>query len=343
MARLLFCTIAAWESPTRTKGQKGVRMDKKIIMLQLFADGGAGGAGGGDGGDAAAASGAPQADQRLPARGKRRENPLANVTYGKIPQAQQVEEPAQTDAAAPKEQDNVESFEDLIKGKYKKDFDQRVQRIVQDRLKGSYERESKVNPIIEQVARRYGMDHTAEDFSLDALSEAIAGDTSQYEAEALEKGLPVETVARLHKLEFMEEQKQKQAEMQAKQTQIQRHLEDMVRQGEQLKQLYPGFNLEAELQNPEFVRLTAPGVGVGVRTAYEVVHRDEMRGAEMQFAAQKAAQRVSASVAANAKRPAENGVNGSSAAINKSDPSQLTKADRAEIRRRVQAGEKICF
>ena len=152
-----------------------------------------------------------------------------------------------------------------------------------------------------------------------------------------------DAISKLHKLEMMEQRQREDAERRAQQTQIQRHLENMVRQGEELKQLYPGFNLEAELQNPAFLRLTAPGVGVDVRTAYEVVHRDEMRGAEMQFAAQKAAQRVSASVAANAKRPAENGMKGSSAAINKSDPSQLTKADRAEIRRRVQAGEKIYF
>lgn len=316
-------------------------MDKKIIMLQLFADGGAGGASGGDGGNAAAAGEANPAEQRLPARGKRRENPLANVTYGRQPQAPQ--ENAQTDAAEPKETDNIVTFEELIKGRYKADFEKKVQGIVQDRLKGSYEREAKLNPIIEQVARRYGMDHKAEDFSLDALSDAIAGDTSQYEAEAMEKGLPVETVAQLHKLEMMEQRQREDAERRAQQTQIQRHLENMVRQGEELKQLYPGFNLETELQNPAFLRLTAPGVGVDVRTAYEVVHRDEMRGAEMQFAAQKAAQRVSASVAANAKRPAENGMKGSSAAINKSDPSQLTKADRAEIKRRVQAGEKIYF
>lgn len=316
-------------------------MLEKIIMLQLFADGG--GAAGGDGGSAAAPGEATPAEQRLPARGKRRENPLANVTYGKQPQAQQAEAPAQTDAAEQKDTDTITPFRDLIKGQYKQDFESEVQRIVQDRLKGSREREAKVAPIIEQMARRYGMDHTANDFSLDALSDAIAGDTSQYEKEAMEKGLPVEAVAKLHKLEHMEHRQQQEAQARAQQTQIQQHLEGLVRQGEQLKQLYPGFDLEKELQNPNFVRLTAPGVGVDVRTAYEVVHRDEMRGAEMKFAAEKAAQRVSASVAANAKRPAENGMKGSSAAINKSDPSQLTKADRAEIKRRVMAGEKIYF
>lgn len=251
--------------------------------------------------------------------------------------------PAQTDAAHPEGQDSDVPFEELINGKYKNDFEKRVQGILQDRLKGSREREAKFAPIIEQLAQRYGMDHTAQDFSLDALSEAIAGDTSQYEQEALERGLPVETVAKLHKLEFIEQQRQQQAQMQAQQTQLQRHLQGLVQQGDELKQLYPGFDLETEMKDPVFFKLTSPGVGVPVRTAYEVVHNEEIRGAGMQFAAQKAAQRVSASVAANAKRPAENGVKGSSAAINKSDPSKFTKADFDEIARRSRAGEKIYF
>lgn len=310
-------------------------MLKRHIWLQLFADGGAGaGADGGDGGMTAATGEAPQAEQRLPARGKRRENPLANMTYGK--QAPQ-ETPAQTEAVEQGTDNAPASFEDLIKGQYKTDFEARVQSILQDRLRGSREREAKTAPIIEQVARRYGMDAKAADFDLAALSEAISGDLSQYESEAAEKGLDVETVAKLHKLEDMQAQEQQRAE----QGRIQSHLEGMLRQGEQLKATYPNFDLETELQNPQFVRLTAPGVGVDVKTAYEVVHADELRSQMMQFTAQKAAQRVSASVAANAKRPAENGVKNSAGAMHKSDPSTFTKADRAEIRRRVANGEKI--
>lgn len=63
----------------------------------------------------------------------------------------------------------------------------------------------------------------------------------------------------------------------------------------------------------------------------------------MQYAAQKSAQRIAASVQANGRRPAENGANGAAAATNKSDPRNLTKEDRAEIRRRVRNGEKIVF
>lgn len=100
----------------------------------------------------------------------------------------------------------------------------------------------------------------------------------------------------------------------------------------------------AEMQNPTFVKLTAPGVGLHVRTAYEVVHREQLRGAEMQFAAQKSAERMANAVRANGMRPVENGMNSQQTASPvKTDPRTLTKADRAEIKRRVANGEKIVF
>ena len=326
-------------------------MEYTRFDLQLFADGGAGagsgagtgGAAGGNGSTAAAAgTEVTQAEQRSPARSKRRENPLANVTYGR-----QAEPAKQTDAATQDQTEQTEpaeNFEDLIKGRFKGDFESRVQGILQDRLKGSREREAKVTPILERLAQRYGMD-TADmaNLDLDALTEAIDSDASQYEQEALEKGMDVETLMKVKKLERIEAVQQREAEQRRQRAEIEQHLQGMIQQGEEVKKLYPGFDLQVELQNPAFVRLTAPGVGVDVRTAYEVVHRDEMRGAEMQFAAQKSAQRIAASVQANGRRPAENGTQGGAAATNKSDPRSLSKEDRAEIRRRVRNGEKIVF
>ena len=320
-----------------------------LFNLQMFAEGaGAGdGAGSGSDGGQAAATGmeANPADTRSPARSKRRENPLANVVYGKAPaEDAQVQQNQAQETAATEDQTATESFEDLINGRYKGDFESRVQGIIKDRLKGSREREARVNPILEMVAQRYGMDTSdMANLDLNALQEAISSDTSQYEAEAAEKGIPVDVVAKIHKLEHMEAQKQREETERAEQGRVRQHLESMLQQEAQLKQLYPTFDLQKELQNPDFMRLTSPQVGVDVRTAYEVVHRDELRGKEMQFAAQQAAQRVSASVQANSRRPAENGLGGSSGAVYKSDPTKFTKEDRAEIRRRVQRGEKIVF
>ena len=323
-------------------------MDYIKIDLQLFADGGDGGAtvaaDASVGMAASTAEGQNRADDRrlAPGRSQRKENPLANVRYGLQREEAAAPDTAQTEAANQEGQEQAETFDDLIKGKYKADYDARVQATIRDRLKGSNERMNKLNPIIEAVAQRYGMDTSDLDkLDLNALSEKIAGDTSQYEKEAIETGIPAETIAKVKKLEMIEAQQARAAKTAQEHARIEQHYNMLKQQGDELKGLYPGFNLEAELQNPAFVRLTAPGVGIDVRTAYEVVHRDEMRGAEMQFAAQKSAQKIAASVQANARRPAENGISGSTGAVTKSDPSAWTKADRAEIKRRVSRGEKI--
>lgn len=114
-----------------------------------------------------------------------------------------------------------------------------------------------------------------------------------------------------------------------------------MKQSEALKGVYPNFDLNLELQNGKFVDLIKNNVDV--RTAYEVVHKDEIIPAAMKFTADKVKQQISNSIIANGARPTENGINSQSSALVKPDVSMLTKEDRAEIIRRVAKGEKISF
>ena len=93
------------------------------------------------------------------------------------------------------------------------------------------------------------------------------------------------------------------------------------------------------MENPAFGRLVANGVDA--RTAYEVIHRDEIQRGAMQYAVQRTKEQVAASMAANSRRPVENGNTATPASITKEDPSTWTAEDRREIRRRVQNGERI--
>ena len=95
------------------------------------------------------------------------------------------------------------------------------------------------------------------------------------------------------------------------------------------------------MQNPDFVALLRSNVDVG--TAYLVLHKDEIIPAAMQFTAKTAEQKVVNKIIAGGNRPCENGMSSQSAAVVKSDVSQLSKADRQEIIRRVARGEKIRF
>lgn len=116
---------------------------------------------------------------------------------------------------------------------------------------------------------------------------------------------------------------------------------DWMNQSDALKNIYPSFNLDNELHNQRFVDLLRNNVDV--RTAYEVIHKDEIIPAAMQFTAQQVRQKMTNNIIANGSRPIENGISSQASAIVKSDVSQLSKADRQEIIRLVARGEKIRF
>lgn len=317
------------------------------INLQLFADGGAAG---GDGGAAAGAGDAtgvtaPAAEVRRAS--KRKENPLANVKYGIQPS-----EPVQSQIATGNEEaantgDEGEkakpSFEDLIKGEYKDEYDQRVQNVIRQRFKANAENEErlgKMTPIMEMLGKKYNIDPT----DIDSIAKIVGDDDSLYEEEAMQRGMSIESLKAVKEMERENEQLKAREQQSIAEQQMRAHFDNLARQADELKQLYPSMDLGAEMQNPTFARLTSPGVGVDVRTAYEVVHREELRGAEMQFAAQKSAERMANAIRSGSMRPVENGLQGTQGAgAVKADPKSLTKADRAEIKRRVLLGEKIIF
>ena len=119
------------------------------------------------------------------------------------------------------------------------------------------------------------------------------------------------------------------------------HFRKLVEQSEEMKSVFPGFDLEAELQNPSFARLTSPEVGISVRDAYFALHHDDIQKASMQYAARQAMQQVAQSVQANGARTVENGMLSTGAVQAKTNPKEFTRQDREEIRRRVRRGENV--
>lgn len=314
-------------------------MDNTYFDLQLFAEGGDGGAAAGA--DGATGVTAPVAGEH---RGRnKRENPLANVKYGKQhEEAQNVGVATGNVGAADSEDNDAEpTFDELVKGKYKQDFDARVQDIIRQRFKTNAETEQKLtamNPLMEMLGKMYNVDPT----DIDAVTKAVGNTDSLYEEEALQRGMSVDSLKAIKQLERERDQAVAQNQQTLQEQRMRQHFDGLAQQAEQVKQLYPDFDLLTEMQNPTFARLTAPNSGIDVRTAYEAVHRDELRGAEMQFAAQKSAERVANAVRSNSARPVENGLSGQQgASVVKTDPRTFTTADRREIRDRVRRGEKI--
>ena len=300
-----------------------------MLSLQIFAEG----AGAGDGGTAEG-QGVTEA-AALPQTKGAKNNPLANVKYGIQEEAAPAAEVQKT--ATP---DREAEFEKLIKGEYKDLYDSRMQDTIQKRLKGSKETVDKYNaltPTIELLAKKYGVDAA----DIEALNKAIQEDDTYYEDEALEKGLTVQQLKEIRKMERENADLKAKMEESQRQEQGKKLYAAWMQQAEAAKMVYPSFDMQAEMNNPRFVDLLRNNIDV--RTAYEVLHKDEIIPAAMQFTAQTVESKIAKKIASNGARPSENGMSSQSAAVVKSDVSQLSKADRAEIIRRVQRGEKIRF
>ena len=299
-----------------------------MLNLQLFAEGaGDGGTAEGQGVTGAAA---------LPQTKGEKNNPLAGVKYGIQEEAPAAE--VHTDTVA--QPDRNAEFEKLIKGEYKDLYDAKMQDTIQKRLKGQKETVDKYNaltPTLELLANKYGVDAG----DIEALSKAIEEDDSYYEQEALEKGMTVKQLKEIKSMERENANLKAQMEEAQRQENGKKLYAAWMQQAEEAKKVYPSFDLRAEMENPKFVDLLRSNVDV--RTAYEVLHKDEIIPAAMQFTAQTVESKIAKSIASNGARPTENGMSSQSAAVVKSDVSQLSKADRAEIIRRVQRGEKIRF
>ena len=129
-------------------------------------------------------------------------------------------------------------------------------------------------------------------------------------------------------------QDQEQRRERARQT-----IESMAAQEEQVRQVYPEFRWQREMENPAFGRLVC--AGVEPMAAYEVVHREDILRRAMAYSAKRTARQAARSIASVGRRPAENG--GRCVGVTGSDPRGLTSRELADIRRRVMEGEKISF
>ena len=310
-----------------------------ILDLQLFAEG-AGGSDGGTGSEGATGVTSTAAVSNKNAKGVK--NPLADVKYGvqheeKTPAAE-VTNVQTAETVAPKDR-NTE-FERLIKGEYKDLYDSHVQNIVRQRVKAAQDVADKYNalsPTLELLSKKYGVDAS----DSEALNKAIEEDDSYYEEEALEKGITVQQLKEIRKMEKENAELKRQMNEQSRREKAAQDYSRWMEQAKTARLTYPSLDLNTEAKNPQFLRLLNSGVDVA--TAYAVIHKDEIIPAAMQYTAKTVEQKIANKIIAGGARPAENGNSSQSATLTKSDVSQLTKADRAEIMRRVARGEKITF
>ena len=229
-------------------------------------------------------------------------------------------------------------FEEMIKGEFKDVYNQRVQNTVRERLKNSKETVDKYNalaPTLEMLGKKYGVDAT----DIAALNKAIEDDDSYYEEEAMEKNMTVEQLKNFKKVEKERNLLKKQMDEKKREEDANRVYTQWMREADSTKQVYPSFDFRAEMQNPKFQELLRNHIDV--RTAYEVIHKDEIIPAAMQFAVQTAEKNFANKVMANGSRPLENGNSSQGASSVTTDPTQMSKEERAKVNARVANGERI--
>lgn len=315
------------------------------LDLQMFSEGGDG---------AAAGTEAPGADFQVDAAlDQYRQTRFKGRKAQKAAAPEQSTSPVQEPKAEPpqaEEQptDRKQAFRDLIKGDYKAEAGEWVEELIKERfknqrdvqgeLKAAQEQQEKLNPLLEALYQK----HNVAQGDLDSLVKQITNDDSLYEDEALQRGIPVDTLKEMKEIQREAEALKAQQAQQAERQFYERHVQGLVQQGEELKQMYPNFDLQAELQNSEFFRLTSPNVGIDVKTAFEVVHRQELETMRAEAITKKVSEDMTRAYLSGSKRPAENGTTGGSTAISLSDdPSQWDKKTLQRIINDAKGGKKI--
>ena len=246
------------------------------------------------------------------------------ILYGKQPTQAAADD--MQNAAAQTE----ESFDDLIAGRYKKDFEGKVQNILAKRLKSKGNAEAqleKLRPFLEMQARRAGVDVN----DTDAIIQSLSTDSDFIDQYAEEHGLSPEEAKRVFKLE----QDNRALVRQNHQREAQEAYQKVLMQAAETAQEYPGFDFAAEMEDQKFAQLV--GVGIDTTSAFIACHPEVIR----QKQAQAAEQQTVNAVAANLGRPVENGVSGGKNAVVKDDPRLWSKKDRENVRMKVKRGEKI--
>lgn len=289
---------------------------KKWDFLQLFAGEGAGAGGsagdggtsGNGGGDASAPGvAAVDAAQRLrdmgvpeskiarygKAYGKRANKTAAPVAVEQAPRADGQAAAAENETAQAEEQPAPQKYiwDEVMKDP---EMNRRMQETVRASKKKAQAAEDAIAalaPALKQQAEEFGLD--PENIDYVALSKHITG---EYDDQALQMGLPKETVVKMEQQHRINEEKLNRD-----------HIAGLIAQGEKMKEVFPNFDLRKEMENPQFRRLTARGVNVSVDDAYRIVHRKELELAQAQIVERKATERVQNTIRAGAARPDESG------------------------------------
>lgn len=303
-----------------------------IFKLNLKMFDGAGGASSGTGdGTGTATSGANEGTSS----GANNSKDLSKVVYGK--------QPTVAENTSSEIQDDAQSrYNEYRNGEGKDFINKEIENAVKRRFKDHSELKKsngKMQSVMNAVAMKYGIDPT----DTDGILKAVAEDESYYETAADEAGMSVEQYKKMKQLEAENAQLQAIRQEEDRRKEFDAKYAEWSMQADFARNEYPNLDLNTEMQNKDFFGLLTRGIDV--KTAYQVIHQDEIVQSAISTATQRTAQAVQQQTVNNIRskglRPDESAGSSQAGFTFKADPHKWTKADREEIAKRVARGEKI--
>lgn len=289
-------------------------LDKLLLNLQLFADGGDGGsAGEGEGGETSGA----EVPAFIPEKAKKHyQTAMEKMKATSNPKTEEGAENQPPNDSATTEPQKL-SYADLIKSEdYKDEHKAYMEKVIGDRLKKYKETDSQnaqMRQLLETVGNKYGIDATSEDF-LTVLAGKIDADDSYYEKYAVEHDVSPEEARRIVTLERRVRQAEEESAQRERIAEQQRQIQILRQNAEQTKSRFPGFDLDREMQDEKFRRLCAVNNG-DTTAAYMACHWEQVIPATMQTASRQIAQQTANAVSANMARPVESGLSSNAPSV----------------------------
>lgn len=239
------------------------------------------------------------------------------------------------EAGTEQQPENLDAeFDAMVKGdgKFREVYGKRVQKAVFDRMKttkASVDRLNSFAPAFEVLAARYGI--SPDD---PALAEKIAQDTGLLDEVALRNGRDAQTEMEIQRYKAQSEQ----ANAMIQRILADQQMDKWMQEAEELKQRYPDFSLEEQMENPAFADLLQ-NHHVTMEGAYLALNHDSV----IQQTVRRTEKRAADAVAAGKNRPRENGMGSQAGAAMSKDPMQMTKEEFRRWEEAVSRGERVSF
>lgn len=304
----------------------------KLLLLRFGEGGDGAGSAAGEGTASGAESGVdskenPNIPASIPERGRKlfaevlKENSAA-------PEEPKTEVKAEEVAKAPKL-----TYDEIIKSDdYKDAHKAYMEKAINDRIKKYKGQEKSLKEamgLLNTIGTKYGLNSEDENY-IAKLTEAVANDDSYYEKYAEEHDM---TPAEARKIVTLERRvKENEAERaRLLEEEQQRAQFEVVRQNAaKTQQLYPGFDLATEINNPAFMRILQSTNG-DTTAAYVAVHHSEIMQGVAASAAQQAKIATANTIASGTQRVPENGMVATAPAASISAFPDFTKMKKEQL------------